>query len=92
MAKYILGLNRQELPEGRPHRGGTTGWHARHAPGKKSRSPGRAGYGGTLRRIQEIPILAVPTCQTSLAAKGFSFRNVKLPFRDREKDLPDPAL
>ena len=38
-----------------------------------------------LRRIQEIPILAVPTCQTSLAAKGFSFRNMKLPFKDRKK-------
>lgn len=38
-----------------------------------------------LRRLQEIPVLGVPTCQTALAAGGFSFRNVKLPFKDRKR-------
>jgi type IV pilus assembly protein PilM len=38
-----------------------------------------------LRRLQEIPVLAVPACQTALAAGGFSFRNLKLPFKDRKK-------
>jgi type II secretion system protein L len=43
------------------------------------------GIGEALRRLQEIPVLAVPTCQTSLAAVRFSFRNLKLPFKDRKK-------
>lgn len=40
-----------------------------------------------LRRIQEVPVLTVPACQISLAAKAFSFRNMKLPFKDRKKIL-----
>jgi type IV pilus assembly protein PilM len=46
------------------------------------------GTGGTreaLRRLQEVPVLTVPACQTTLAAGGFSFRNLKLPFKDRKK-------
>lgn len=40
-----------------------------------------------LRRIQEVlvPVPAVPACRTSLPARGFSFRNLKLPFKDRKK-------
>ncbi|HET6488848.1 MAG TPA: type II secretion system protein GspL [Syntrophales bacterium] len=45
------------------------------------------GIGDALRRLQEIPVLTVPTCQTALAAGGFSFRNVRLPFKDRKKIL-----
>jgi type II secretion system protein L len=47
-----------------------------------------AGTGGTreaLRRLQEVPVLTVPACQTTIAAGGFSFRNLKLPFKDRKK-------
>jgi type IV pilus assembly protein PilM len=43
------------------------------------------GIRDALRRLQEIPVLTVPTCQTTLAAGGFSFRNLKLPFKDRKK-------
>ena len=43
------------------------------------------GLRGALRSLQEIPLLAVPACQTALAAGSFSFRNVKLPFKDRKK-------
>ncbi len=43
------------------------------------------GVRDALRRLQEIPVLAVPTCHTALAAGGFSFRNLKLPFKDRKK-------
>jgi len=46
---------------------------------------GLDGIHNALRRLQEIPVLAVPTCQTTLAAGGFSFRNLKLPFKDRKK-------
>jgi type IV pilus assembly protein PilM len=46
---------------------------------------GPGGIREALRRIQEVPVLTVPACQTSLAAKSFSFRNMKLPFKDRKK-------
>ena len=85
MAKYILGLDigksclKAVLIEA-GLRGGM-----RIAAWEKVEIAGTGGIREALRRIQEIPILAVPTCQTSLAAKGFSFRNVKLPFKDRKK-------
>jgi Ethanolamine utilization protein EutJ (predicted chaperonin) len=50
---------------------------------------GANGIREALRRIQEIPVLTVPSCQTSLAARSFSFRNMKLPFKDRKKILVD---
>jgi type II secretion system protein L len=85
MAKYILGLDigksclKAVLLEA-GLRGGM-----RIAAWEKVEIAGTGGIREALRRIQEIPILAVPTCHTSLAAKGFSFRNVKLPFKDRKK-------
>jgi type II secretion system protein L len=48
---------------------------------------GANGVREALRRIQEVPVLTVPSCQTSLAARSFSFRNMKLPFKDRKKIL-----
>jgi general secretion pathway protein L len=48
---------------------------------------GTGGIREALRRIQEVPVLTVPACQSSLAARGFSFRNLKLPFKDRKKIL-----
>ena len=48
---------------------------------------GSGGIREALRRIQEVPVLTVPACQISIAAKGFSFRNMKLPFKDRKKIL-----
>lgn len=85
MAKYILGLDVGKsclkavlLETGL--RGGM-----RIAAWEKVDIAGTAGLREALRRIQEIPIFAVPSCHTALAAKQFSFRNVKLPFRDRKK-------
>jgi len=48
---------------------------------------GTGGIREALRRIQEVPVLTVPSCQTSLASRSFSFRNVTLPFKDRKKIL-----
>ena len=85
MAKYILGLDigksclKAVLLEA-GLRGGM-----RIAAWEKVEIVGAAGLREALRRIQEIPILAVQSCHTALAAKQFSFRNVKLPFKDRKK-------
>jgi type IV pilus assembly protein PilM len=85
MAKYILGLDvgksclKAVLLEA-GLRGGM-----RIAAWEKVDIAGTAGLRDALRRLQEIPILAVPSCHTSIAARAFSFRNVKLPFKDRKK-------
>ena len=85
MAKYILGLDigkssvKAVLLEA-GLRGGM-----RIAAWEKVDVAGTAGLREALRRLQEIPILAVPSCHTSIAARAFSFRNVKLPFKDRKK-------
>ncbi|NPV03915.1 MAG: pilus assembly protein PilM [Syntrophaceae bacterium] len=85
MAKYILGLDvgtsslKAVLLEA-GLRGGM-----RIAAWEKVDIAGPGGLREALRRLQEIPILAVPSCHTALAAKHFSFRNVKLPFKDRKK-------
>jgi general secretion pathway protein L len=54
---------------------------------EKADITGTHGIREALRRIQEVPVLTVPACQTSLAARNFSFRNMKLPFKDRKKIL-----
>lgn len=85
MAKYILGLDigksclKAVLLEA-GLRGGM-----RIAAWEKVEIAGTAGLRDALRRLQEIPILAVQSCHTAIAAKYFSFRNVKLPFKDRKK-------
>jgi len=85
MAKYILGLDigkssvKAVLLEA-GLRGGM-----RIAAWEKVDVAGTAGLREALRRLQEIPIFAVPSCHTSIAARAFSFRNVKLPFKDRKK-------
>ncbi len=85
MAKYILGLDvgksclKAVLLEA-GLRGGM-----RIAAWEKVDIVGAAGLREALRRLQEIPILAVPSCHTSMTARAFSFRNVKLPFKDRKK-------
>jgi len=85
MAKHILGLDigkssvKAVLIEG-----GLRG-SARIVAWEKVDVAATGGVRGALRHLQEIPVLTVPTCQTTLAAGGFSFRNVKLPFKDRKK-------
>ncbi len=85
MAKYILGLDvgksclKAVLLEA-GLRGGM-----RIAAWEKVEIAAMGGLREALRRLQEIPILAVPSCHTSIPAKAFSFRNIKLPFKDRKK-------
>jgi len=85
MAQYILGIDvgksclKAVLLEA-GLRGGM-----RIAAWEKVEISAAGGLREALRRLQEIPILAVPSCHTSIAARAFSFRNVKLPFRDRKK-------
>jgi len=87
MAKHILGLDigksclKAVLVEA-----GLRG-SLRIVAWEKVEFTGTGGIREALRRIQEIPVLNVPACQSSLAAKGFSFRNIKLPFKDRKKIL-----
>jgi len=85
MAKYILGLDvgKSSLKAVLLEAGLRGGM--RIAAWEKVEITGPAGLREALRRLQEIPILAVPSCHTALAAKQFSFRNVRLPFRDRKK-------
>ncbi len=85
MAKHILGLDigkssvKAVLIEASLRRG------ARIVAWEKVDIAEAGGIREALRQIQDVPILAVPTCQTSLAAGDFSFRNLKLPFKDRKK-------
>jgi len=85
MAKYILGLDvgKSSLKAVLLEAGLRGGM--RIAAWEKIEIAGPGGLREALRRLQEIPIFAVPDCHTALAAKHFSFRNVKLPFRDRKK-------
>ena len=85
MAKYILGLDvgKSSLKAVLLEAGLRGGM--RIAAWEKVDIAGPAGLREALRRLQEIPIFAVPSCHTALAARHFSFRNVKLPFKDRKK-------
>jgi len=76
MAQYILGIDvgksclKAVLLEA-GLRGGM-----RIAAWEKVEISAAGGLREALRRLQEIPILAVPSCHTSIAARAFSFRNV----------------
>jgi len=85
MAKYILGLDvgKSSLKAVLLEAGLRGGM--RIAAWEKIEIAGPGGLREALRRLQEIPIFAVPDCHTALAARHFSFRNVKLPFKDRKK-------
>ena len=85
MAKHILGLDigRSSLKAVLIETG--LRGDARIVAWEKIDVTGSNGVREALRRVQEIPLLTVPSCQTALAARGFSFRNVKLPFKDPKK-------
>lgn len=85
MAKHILGLDigkssvKAVLIEA-GMRGGV-----RIVAWEKVDIAGAGGIREAIRKIQEIPVLAVSNCVAALPARSFSFRNVKLPFKDRKK-------